>query len=66
MIDFAAQLVFQIMHDCACRRNGGRHLLAAKSVERLNLEMLAQCEDCLFQQKRIAVVFQRVIEFADL
>src|SRR6266699_498505 len=39
---------------------------STKAVERLDLEMFAQCEACLFQQKRVAVVFEGVIEFADL
>jgi len=43
-----------------------RHLGAAKSVERPNFEMFAQSEDCLFRQKRVTVVFKRVIDFADL
>ena len=66
MIDFAPQLMLQIMHDRARRSDCLRHLRATKAVERFDLEMFAQGEDCLFWQKRVAVVFERVIDFADL
>src|SRR4029077_14757870 len=36
------------------------------AVERFDLEMFAQSEDCLFWQKRVTVVFERVIDFASL
>src|SRR6266850_7832095 len=42
------------------------HLRATEAVERFDLEMFAQCEDCLFWQKRVAVVFERMIDFAGL
>ena len=58
--------MLQVMHDSPRCRHSGRHLDATKAVERLDLEMFAQCEACLFQQKRVAVVFEGVIEFADL
>src|SRR5947207_7905814 len=54
------------MHDRACSRCCLAHLRAAKSVERFDPEMFAQREDCLFGQKRVAVVLQYVINFAHL
>jgi len=66
MIDRAPELVFQVMDDRAGSRYALRHLGAAKSVQRFDLEMFAQREDCLLWQKRIAVVIERVIDFADL
>ncbi|KAG0506491.1 MAG: hypothetical protein Udaeo_01230 [Candidatus Udaeobacter sp.] len=54
------------MHDCPGRSDCRRHLRAPEAVERFDLEMFAQGENCLFWQKRITVVFERVIDFAGL
>src|SRR5436190_4746066 len=54
------------MHDCAGGSDCRGHLRATEAVERFDLEMFAQGENCLFWQKRVAVVFERVIDFADL
>src|SRR6266850_735560 len=54
------------MHDCASRSDCCGHLRATETVERFDLEMFAQGEDCLFWQKRVAVVFERMIDFAGL
>ena len=54
------------MNDCPRRSDCRRHLRAPEAVERFDLEMFAQGEDCLFWQKRVTVVFERVIDFADL
>ncbi|KAG0506027.1 MAG: hypothetical protein Udaeo_06060 [Candidatus Udaeobacter sp.] len=54
------------MHDCPGRSDCRRHLRASEAVERFDLEMFAQGKNCLFWQKRIAVVFERVIDFAGL
>src|SRR6476620_8111452 len=48
---------------CSDRRG---HLRATEAVERFDLEMFAQGEDCLFWQERVAVVFEGVIDFAGL
>src|SRR4029453_6257237 len=44
------------MDDCACGGDRLGHMRAAKSVERFDLEMLAQSENRLLRQKRITVV----------
>src|SRR6266566_5438577 len=54
------------MDDRPSRSDRRGHLPATEAVERFDLEMFAQGEDCLFRQKRIAVVFERVIDFASL
>ena len=41
MIDFAPQLVLQVMHDCARGCDRLRHLPAAETIERFYLKMLA-------------------------
>src|SRR4030095_4848975 len=54
------------MHDRPGRSDCGGHLRATEAVERFDLEMFAQGEDCLFWQKRVAVVFERMINFTGL
>src|SRR6059058_2016046 len=54
------------MHDRPSRSDRRGHLRAPEAVERLDFEMFAQGEDCLFRQKCVAVVFERVIDFAGL
>src|SRR6476469_10990774 len=54
------------MHDCPGGSDSRGHLRAPEAVERFDLEMFAQSENCLFWQKRITVVFERVIDFAGL
>ena len=54
------------MHDCPGRSDCRGHLRAPEPVERFDLEMFAQGEDCLFWQKCVAVVFERVIDFTGL
>ena len=54
------------MHDRAGRSDRRGHVRAAEAVERFDLEMFAQGEGRLFRQKRVAVVFERVIDFAGL
>ena len=66
MIDLAPELVLQIMDNRARGGDGLRHLPAAKSVERLGLEVFAQGENCLFGQKRVAVVAKRIRNFLEL
>ena len=66
MVDFAPQLMFQVMHDRSGRSDRRGHLRATESIERFGLEMFAQSEDCLFRQKRVAVVFQRVVDLTDM
>src|SRR5438128_6912064 len=66
MIDLAPELVLQIMDNRARGGDGLRHLPAAKSVKRFDLEVFAQGEDCLFRQKRIAVVAKRIRDFLEL
>jgi hypothetical protein len=41
-------------------------LPAAKSLERFDLEVFAQGKDCLFGQKRVAVVAKRIRDFLEL
>ncbi len=53
------------MNDRTGSRHCLRHLRATKSVERFDLEMFAQREDRLLGQKRVAVILERVIDFAD-
>src|SRR5215831_1667924 len=54
------------MHDRPGRSDCRRHLPASEAVEGFDLEMLAQGENCLFWEKRVTVVFERVIDFTDL
>src|SRR6266487_5501170 len=54
------------MHDRPSRSDRRGHLRAPEAVERLDFEMFAQGEDCLFWQKRVAVVFELVIGLAGL
>ncbi len=56
MIDLSPELVFQVMHDRACRCNRLRHIGATKAVKGFNLEMLAEGETGVLGQKRVAVV----------
>ena len=65
MIDFAPELVFQIMDDRAGRGGGGSHFAAAETVQRLGLEMLAQREERLLRQKSVAVVSDAMIKIAE-
>ena len=57
MVDFAPQLMFQVMHDRSGRSDRRGHLRATESIERFGLEMFAQSE---------AVVFQRVVDLTDV
>src|SRR5437762_12687812 len=66
MIDLAPELVLQIVDNRARGGDGLRHLPAAKSVERFDFKMFAQGEDCLFGQKRVAVVAKRIRDFLEL
>ena len=66
MIDLPPKLMLQVMNDRASSRHCLRHLRAAESIQRFDLEMFAQRKDCLFRQKRVAVILKCVIEFADL
>src|SRR5436309_5465277 len=54
------------MNDCACGGDRPRHLAAAKSIYRFHFEMLAQGEDRLLRQERVAVVLKRMIDLAKL
>ena len=53
------------MNDRPGRGDRRRHLRAPEAIERFDLEMLAQSEARLFRQKRVTVVFERVIDFAE-
>src|SRR6266508_5141125 len=66
MVDVTPKLVLQIMNDCTRRSDGPRHLAAAKSVQRFRFEMLAQGEDRLLRQERVAVVLKRMMDLAKL
>ena len=66
MIDFAPELVFEVVNDCTGCGYCLGHLRAAKSVERFDFEMFAQREDCLFWQKRVAVILKCLIDLTDL
>ena len=54
------------MHNRARSCDGLRHLPAAKSVKRFDLEVFAQRKDCLFGEKRVAVVAKRIRDFLEL
>ena len=58
--------MFQVMHDRACGGDRRRHVGATETVERFDLEMLAQSETRVLWQKSVIVVGQRAIEFAKL
>src|SRR5437773_11188702 len=66
MINLAPKLMFQIMNDRARSRYSLQHLRAAKSIQRFDFEVLAQSKDCLFWQKRVAVVAKRILNFLKL
>src|SRR5438094_9136763 len=66
MINLAPKLMFQIMNDRARSRYRLQHLRAAKSIQRFDFEVLAQSKDCLFWQKRVAVVAKRILNFLKL
>src|SRR5437588_5251724 len=54
------------MHNRARGCDGLRHLPAAKSVKRFDLEVFAQRKDCLLGEKRVAVVAKRIRDFLEL
>src|SRR5213080_148454 len=54
------------MHNRARGCDGLRHLPAAKSVKRFDLEVFTQRKDCLFGEKRVAVVAKRIRDFLEL
>ena len=66
MIDLATQLMFEVMDDRARGRNRCRHLGATETIERFHFEMLAEGEARVLGQKCVAVVLERVIDFAEL
>ena len=64
MIDLSPKLMLQVMNDCARGRDCLRHVRATKTVQLFNLKMLAQREARVLGQKGIAVILDRVIDFA--
>src|SRR5439155_24052590 len=66
VLDFAPKLMFQIMHNCPSGGDRLEHLRAAKSVARLDLEMLAQSENRLFRQKRVTIVAKRASDLVEV
>ena len=66
VIDFAPKLMFQIMNNCSSGGDRLEHLRAAKSVERFDLEMLAQSENRLFRQKRVTIVAKRASDLVEV
>src|SRR5581483_7663000 len=66
MVDVTPELVLQIMNDCTGGGDRLGHLAATKSVQRFRFEMLAQGEDRLLRQERVAVVLKRMIGLAKL
>ena len=59
VIDFPAQLMFEVMNDRARRGDRLRQVGAAETVERFNLEMLAKSETRVLRQEGVMVVGQR-------
>ena len=66
MVDFAPELVLQVMDNRTGRADRCRHLRATEPVERFDLEMLAQRETRLLRQKRVGVASQRVVDLGEL
>src|ERR1700741_4186046 len=66
MIDVTPKLVLQIMNHRARGSDRLGHFSAAESVQRFRFEMLAQSEDRLLGQERVAVILERVIDLTKL